>query len=216
MERRHYVVLLLGFLAIWAVVLISEGDYSPAGIANAGGALAPLGSIVTALALLFAFQQNRETANRAHRDKLAEAYAVWFTTARGLFEEMDRGLGQSRLHAQNRKLMEARNAALAETPKLAKIRIAATPVLLLEEREDLRTTIESLWSMLPTTPWMTATAVAAATNLHVAILDRRRVLEQLFADVAVRLRSGNRPEPVAVEETPQNTPETEATPEPNP
>ena len=208
MRYTRYALAIVAFLGVWISVAVYFDSWSLAAIANVGDALAPFGSAITVLALVFAFQQNRETADRAHRDKLADVYAEWFRVVRTALANADRELGQARLIFQKERphgdeAMTGRRHILEGLRFAADLRVASTAVLLLEDDEQLRRRIEATFAPILRGPMIPNAILHTAVNHHVEVLNRRTAVEGLYSDVVVRLRGGVRPQPAAPEPQPE-------------
>lgn len=176
MRPLVYAIAFTALLVVWISFAAYFGGSSLVSLANVGSALGPLGSAITVLALVFAIQQNRETANRAHRDKLADAYADWFRIARTELTKAAGELHQARLIFQKRpdsnENMKGRRHILDRLRIAAGLRIASTTVLLLEDDERLRKRIEATFATIFVGPMTRIAIYQTAVNHHVEVLNR--------------------------------------------
>ena len=196
--------------AVWlAVVLAYWATGRQESIAPVGDALAPIGSILTALALWVAYSQRRddltassqqrhEDAEAAHRDRLANAYAEWFKHVRTLLREMDFHANQARRMLRDKT--KGASAKIRDARRMNHdVRGAASTLLLLEDDDAFRKRIEETFKPLPMTQPPEAKMLDAyCATLHEEFVRRRKELEALFSDVIVRLKRGNRPEPMEI------------------
>src|SRR5688572_5132553 len=129
--RRLVVVLGSLGLGWFAVVVVGSLIGEQHALGPVGDALAPLGTILTAVALGFAFAQRHEDAERAHKDQLVAAYTVWFNRTWRLvgdcIDEFERALGQGP-HAVG----DFKNAITTSYSRERDLYLAAIPPLMLE------------------------------------------------------------------------------------
>jgi hypothetical protein len=160
-------------------------------------------------ALEFALQQNRETADRAHRDKLADAYAEWFRIARTELAEAARALSRARLIFQHDRprsedAMMGRRHVKDGLRFATELRLASTKVLLLEDNEQLRKQVKATFAPFFPGATVPRAILATAVNADGEVLRRLTAVEALYSDVIVRLRGGERPEPAVPESELEN------------
>jgi hypothetical protein len=198
-HRYAFGIGVAGFAWLLLLVIIEGDEPSLSRFAQLGDGLAPLGSVLTAAALVFAFEQFRHSSRAAHLDKVADAYAKWFEVARAALGAMELVARHARLAAESPEphAIPFHRGTVMEVYVIARrLRAGASAVLLFEDDEPCRVRVSKVCGLLPSlnvdddSVWRTK-----AVRLHEVIRAQGVELEELFAAVVVRLRKGTRPDP---------------------
>ena len=194
-SHRYITGIVVSFFIWFIVVLITQGDQPALSrFALLGDGLAPVGSVLTAAALVFAFEQHSQAARAAHLDRLADAYARWFEVARSILRKMEltaRGARRAAEGAEPHAIPFHRGIVLEVYELARELRAAASPVLLFEDDEQCRARVLKVCGLLPSLSvdddhaWRTK-----AVMLHEVVSAQLVELETLFDGVIARLRAG--------------------------
>ena len=185
-------------IVVWVGVLVTIGHYYDAKVMGpVADSLAPIGSLVTALALLFAFKQRHADQRAAHRDKLAAAYVAWF-------QEAWRIAGEAVGHADEaQEKMSGERPTRYDPPGAvkaiealhateSKLRIVAAPLLMLERDADLALRAKATYAAFPVFEHPLDSGHVAQYKAMVATLPalaraRQKSVDELYWDAVAKL-----------------------------
>lgn len=196
---------------IVAVVAIAGGGITVERFGSIGDGFGPIGSILTAGALVFAFAEHRASAKTAHIDRLVDAYATWFELARRAFDEMrykaslvgsyGRSAGDdgATVHEMRMKADDLINEVYAHHHEVV---VASLRVQMLEDDEASSDRLQAVLSSLPSAP-------SALSAIHLGkeeraksesrlvewcaeVAQRRDSFLHLFLHTGARVRHGKR------------------------
>jgi hypothetical protein len=182
---------------VWVIVAIvswARGNQSSLG--PVGDSLAPIGSVLTGFVLLIAFEQHHADAERAHLDKLANAYASWFPEAWRIITEIIESIDRASKDKDNGLpgLYRAVNNAYLREREL---RAVAIPPLMLERNQALAARLKRTHASFPS---FGSTEIKSAdveryrefvSSFVIALRDRRDDVEAVFQGAADEI-SGKR------------------------
>lgn len=197
-------------LLLWALAVFAPMEWSTR-LSNAGQAVGFIASAVAIYTIVIALRQldlqqrsmeaqlrdrdqheieRHADAERAHWDKLADAYTKWFEGIR-LMIENDRDEVATAMRHGGSEWREALKPVYAHERI---IRVAAAPVLMLERRPAFRDRISKIGASLPSWQGPVKEADLPAYREHVSLIvallsERLDDLESIFTDVALAARA---------------------------
>lgn len=202
-----------GFVAaaIWLAALFAPDAWSTR-LSNAGQAVGFVAGAVAVYAVVIALRQlslqrisveeqvkeqavasaqRHQDAERAHMDKLADAYTAWFAKVLPVLALM---LDPLRTAWSRGGPSEARGALNLAYGQERQLRLAAIPLLMLERRPNFRSRVEKTFVSLPSWEAPVPESEIPRYREHVdrviaLLLERRDEVDSLFSDVATAVRA---------------------------